>query len=227
MISPSVFIPLAEEAGLIVRLGEWVLQQACRFGRELADASGETVPVSVNVSPRQLGEPGFVRRVGEIARAAGLPPGALTLEITESIMVDRPDEALTILGELRRDGVRIAIDDFGTGYSSLAYITRFPEDKLKIDRSFISGIGGNRPDDAITNAIIAMARSLHLEVIAEGVERLPQLQFLIDLQCHAAQGFLFGEMASVAEVLAFDFAASDSARALRFDHRDPQAALAA
>ena len=227
MISPSVFIPLAEEAGLIVRLGEWVLQQACRFGRELADASGETVPVSVNVSPRQLGEPGFVRRVGEIARAAGLPPGALTLEITESIMVDRPDEALTILGELRRDGVRIAIDDFGTGYSSLAYITRFPVDKLKIDRSFISGIGGNRPDDAITNAIIAMARSLHLEVIAEGVERLPQLQFLIDLQCHAAQGFLFGEMASVAEVLAFDFAASDSARALRFDHRDPQAVLAA
>lgn len=206
LISPATFIPLAEEAGLIVRLGEWVLQEACRFFRQLADQSGCLIPISINVSPRQLAEPNFARRVREISESLGVQAGMLTLEITESILVDRPDEALTILSDIRDGGTLIAIDDFGTGYSSLSYMTRFPVDKLKIDRSFISGIGRSGPDDAIIRAIIAMARSLRLEVTAEGVETTEQLGFLNDQNCHAAQGFLFGELKSISDVLCFEVA---------------------
>jgi len=216
LISPSIFVPMAEEAGLIVRLGEWVLREACRFSRQLAQESGCAIPVSVNVSPRQLAEPDFLRRVREVCDSHGIAAGTLTLEITESIMVDHPEEALKILGALRAQGVSIAIDDFGTGYSSLSYITRFPVDKLKIDRSFIRSLGRGGPDDAISNAIIAMSRALHLEVVAEGVETPAQLQFLIDQGCDAAQGFLFGEFATAAEVLAFDPLKLDSVRDVRF-----------
>ena len=204
LISPATFIPLAEEAGLIVRLGEWVLQEACRFHKQLADQSGRVIPISINVSPRQLAEPNFAQRVREIAGDLGMPANMLTLEITESILVDRPDEALTILSDIRSSGTLIAIDDFGTGYSSLSYMTRFPVDKLKIDRSFISGIGRSGPDDAIIRAIIAMGHSLHLEVTAEGVETTDQLRFLVNQNCHAAQGFLFGELANISDVLNFE-----------------------
>ena len=203
LISPTVFIPLAEEAGLILRLGDWVLTEACHFCHELSRKLGYFCPVAVNISPRQLSQPDFVNRVAEICRQEALPAGALTFEITESIMVDRPEEALKILTALRSMGVQIAIDDFGTGYSSLSYITHFPVDKLKIDRSFIRDIGKDPADDAITNAIIAMARSLNLDVVAEGVENPEQLRYLIDQRCHSAQGYLFGEMAAVDEVVAF------------------------
>jgi diguanylate cyclase (GGDEF)-like protein/PAS domain S-box-containing protein len=200
-ISPTVFVPLAEETGLILRIGEWVIEEACRFGRELLERSATLYPISVNVSPRQLIEQDFVKNVERIALRHGFPTKALTLEITENVMVNNPDESLKVLNALRARGMRIAIDDFGTGYSSLSYITRFPVDKLKIDRSFISGLGRSAPDDAITDAIIAMARSLQLEVTAEGVERDEQMQLLARHHCHSAQGFLFGEVVSVDQII--------------------------
>jgi EAL domain-containing protein (putative c-di-GMP-specific phosphodiesterase class I) len=189
-VSPGEFIPIAEESGFIVALGDWVLAEAvAQAARWLAQ--GRPVRVSINVSALQFQQLDFVDRVAEVLAAAKLPGQWLELELTESILVQDAEEALQRLRALDRLGVRLAIDDFGTGYSSLGYLKRFPIKKLKIDRSFIKGLPGDSSDAAIACAVIQLARALNLCVIAEGVETPAQREFLLRHGCDEFQGFLF------------------------------------
>ncbi len=194
LISPARFIPLAEETGLIVPLGEWVLRTACRQAAAW-EREGKYLRQSVNLSARQLGEANLVERVRAVLEETGLDPCLLDLELTESALVAQGEAAVSRLAALRALGVRISIDDFGTGYSSLAYLRRFPLDTLKIDRSFVMGLGGAdrhaRQDGAVVRAIISMAHALDLEVVAEGVEIAAQRETLQSLGCDSMQGFLF------------------------------------
>ena len=192
LLEAGDFIELAEETGLIVELGRWVLGEACRqAGRWLDDRPGAELTVRVNLSPRQLAQPELVDGVVEALARSGLPPAALCLEITETALMDDPVHGARVLTELHDLGVRLAVDDFGTGYSSLAQLKRFPVDVLKIDRSFVVGLGVEAEETAIVEAIISMARALGLEVVAEGVERPEQLDELRRLGCHRAQGWLW------------------------------------
>ncbi len=189
-VSPGEFIPLAEDTGFIVAIGDWVLTQAanqCARWR----SRGLMLPASINVSALQFRQPDFVERVASVLAEYRLPGSALELELTESILVHDADEALERLSRLAALGVRLAIDDFGTGYSSLAYLKRFPIDRLKIDRSFVKGLPGDDSDAAIVRAIIQLGRALGLDVIAEGVETVSQHAFLRQAGCNAYQGFLF------------------------------------
>ena len=194
LISPARFIPLAEETGLIVPLGEWVLRTACRQAAAW-EREGKYLRQSVNLSARQLGEANLVDRVRSVLEETGLDPRLLDLELTESALVAQGEAAVARLAALRALGVRISIDDFGTGYSSLAYLRRFPLDTLKIDRSFVQNLGGAdrnaRQDGAVVRAIISMAHALDLEVVAEGVETVAQRETLQRLDCDSMQGFLF------------------------------------
>jgi len=208
MVPPVEFIPVAERAGLIVELGRFVLGEACRASVRLASAAGTgPVPISVNVSARQIVDADFVADVRSALDGAGLAAEHLTLELTESVLIlegERTDQVVSALHDL---GVRLAIDDFGTGYSSLSYARRFPIDELKIDRSFIAGLGHGREDAAIVTAAIAFARALHLVVTAEGVETTDQAIRLRALGCDRAQGYLFArpmDEAALAVVLAKD-----------------------
>ncbi|MCK2125179.1 EAL domain-containing protein [Thauera aromatica] len=192
LVPPAAFIPVAEETGLIVSLGEQVLRAACR---QLATWQRQGLPrltVAVNLSPRQFRQPDLVDRVAAILAETGADPDWLELEITESAAMQHAEETIGALRRLREMGVSLAIDDFGTGYSSLSYLKRFPIDKLKIDRSFVQGVPGNGDDAAIVQAIIAMARSLGLALLAEGVESAAQHDFLQAQGCALAQGWLFG-----------------------------------
>ncbi len=189
-VSPARFIPVAEESGLIIALGDWVLQQAVRQAA-LWRADGLALPVAVNVSALQFQQPGFVARVAAVLAEANLPPHLLELELTESILVHDADEALQRLQALAQLGLRLSIDDFGTGYSSLAYLKRFPIHKLKIDRSFVQGLPGDESDAAIVRAIVQMAKALSMSVIAEGVETEAQRQYLQSIGCDEFQGFLY------------------------------------
>jgi diguanylate cyclase (GGDEF)-like protein len=192
MVSPSEFIPLAEESGLIIEIGEWVLREACTQARAWHDSGHQIFSMSVNVSGRQFKDGGFLDTVGRVLSDTGLSPQALTLELTESLLLDI--EAVTItLGRLRGLGVRIAIDDFGTGFSSLGYLKHFPLDALKIDQLFIRNLATDSDDSAIADAIITLAHSLKLQVVAEGVETEQQLAHLRQTSCDTAQGFLFSE----------------------------------
>ncbi|MDO9165360.1 MAG: EAL domain-containing protein [Rhodoferax sp.] len=191
-VSPVQFIPVAEETGFIVTLGEWVLRTACR---QMAAwrASGVDVPrISVNLSVRQLERADIVEVVRSALDESGLPPDALELEITESVIMNA-DDAISVLKRLRELGVRLAVDDFGTGYSSLAYLKLLPINTLKIDRSFVIGIGDNLGDESIIQAVIGMARNLGLSTVAEGVETTRQLEFLRHAGCSEIQGYLFGK----------------------------------
>ncbi len=190
LISPAQFIPLAEETGFIVRLGEWVLREACRHAMEWPNHGGRAATVSVNLSGRQLGEPGFVDQVGAILAESGLPADRLKLELTESTLMASGDDGVGQLRGLRALGLALAIDDFGTGYSSLAYLTRFTIDELKIDQSFVRGIPADANSVAVAATIIAMAHKLGLRVVAEGVETPAQLAFLREQGCQAYQGYL-------------------------------------
>jgi len=190
MVSPVKFIPLMEETGLIVATGEWVLQAACNQLRAWRESGVPLLPISVNVSGRQFQERDMVRSIIGIIRTSGVDPRLLELEITESSLMSNPDEAIEILQELKSFGVRISVDDFGTGYSSLAYLKRFPIDALKIDRSFVQDITRDRDDAAIVIAVVSLAHSLGLTVVAEGVETEEQLSFLITNGCDQMQGFL-------------------------------------
>ena len=193
LMQPGEFIAIAEETGMIVPIGDWVLTEACRQGQALHAAGHCNLRVAVNLSARQLYDEGLARRVSEALAQTGFPAENLELEITESMVMRDAEGAIKVLQALRDTGVRIAIDDFGTGYSSLAYLKRFPIDCLKIDRSFIRDLPEDRDDASITRSIIAMAHNMKLEVVAEGVETVPQLDFLHAHGCDEIQGFLFSE----------------------------------
>jgi diguanylate cyclase (GGDEF)-like protein len=189
LISPMEFIPLAEETGLIVAIGEWVLATACARTKAWQDQGFSKLDVAVNLSARQFTDPMFLPKLTKIIRASGLDPSSLELEITESLVMSQGESAVAVLQKLKSIGVRIAIDDFGTGYSSLAYLKRFPIDTIKVDRSFIRDIPADHGDRQITRAIIAMAHSLRLRVVAEGVETAEQLKFLRSERCDTVQGY--------------------------------------
>ena len=197
-VSPVSFIPLAEESGFIINIGNWVMDEAVRQA-VLWEESGHPIVVSVNVSALQFQQPDFVERVAGTLRNSGLTPALLELELTESILVRDADEALARLHSLKTLGVVLAIDDFGTGYSSLAYLKKFPISKLKIDRTFVTGLPADESDRAIVGATIAMARALKLAVVAEGVETEAQRDFLQGLQCASYQGFLCSPALSAIE----------------------------
>lgn len=189
-MSPNEFIPVAEESGFIIAIGDWVLAQAVKQAA-VWRANGLPMPVSINVSALQFQQPDFAERVARELKAADLPPRLLELELTESILLHDAEDALHRLQALAELGVLLAIDDFGTGYSSLGYLKRFPIGRLKIDRSFVSQLPEDASDVAIVNAIIQLGRALNLRVIAEGVETEPQRQFLLDAGCDEFQGFLY------------------------------------
>ncbi|HJW23908.1 MAG TPA: EAL domain-containing protein [Rhodocyclaceae bacterium] len=202
-VPPSVFIPVAEEIGLIHYIGTWVLHTACQQARAWMDAGLEFGRVSVNVSPQQFRQPRFAALVQTILAETGLPAAALELEITESTLMDTADFAVSILNQLKEVGVALAIDDFGTGYSSLAYLKRFPIDYLKIDRSFVDDIETDSSDGAIAIAVIALAHSIGLKVVAEGVETEGQRDFLTRHGCDRVQGYFYCRPVSAAEAAEF------------------------
>ncbi len=191
MVSPARFIPIAEETGQIVDIGRWVLREACRQARRWHDNGYPDLRVAVNVSAYQLTRDDFADQVRQALQESGLAPDQLELELTESMIMRRTERVISVMAQLRGMGVKFSIDDFGTGYSSLAQLNSFPIDKLKIDQSFVRGIGAAGNGSAITCAIIALGRSLDLMVIAEGVETSEQQQFLVENGCHGMQGYLF------------------------------------
>ena len=191
MISPVQFIPLAEETGLIEPIGEWVLREACRQNQEWRDAGFDPIRVSVNLSPIQFRNSALPEVVQKALTDSRLSTDGLELEVTESMLMNNPDETIRTLKKFKQMGLKISIDDFGTGYSSLSYLKQFPIDSLKVDRSFIQNVTTNPDDAAITTAVILMGHSLKLNVVAEGVETESQLAFLQVLQCNEVQGFLF------------------------------------
>ncbi|MDX8123230.1 EAL domain-containing protein [Janthinobacterium sp. GMG2] len=201
-IAPDIFIPIAEESGLIVKLGHWALREACRAARVLAQA-GSPVALSVNVSPAQFRQPDFASRVQAALAEHGTPAGALILELTEGLLIDQRDASLARMRELADLGIRFSIDDFGTGYSSLAYLTSMPLYELKIDKRFIDDTPHDARDTAIVQAILAMARHLGLRVVAEGVETQEQADFLIAHDCDGLQGFLYARPMPLADFLAW------------------------
>jgi diguanylate cyclase (GGDEF)-like protein/PAS domain S-box-containing protein len=192
LVPPARFIPLAEETGLIVPLGDWVLRTACAQAKHWLDGAWPEVRVAVNLSGRQLRDPDLAERIAAILAETGLPPERLKLELTESMIMSQGEQTADLLRSLKSLGLRLSIDDFGTGYSSLAYLKHFPIDELKIDRSFVQDIPEDQNDMEIAATIIAMARNLHLTVMAEGVETREQLEFLCRQGCHACQGYLLG-----------------------------------
>ncbi len=190
MVSPASFIPLAEESGLIVQIGEWVLAEACKLLSRIS-AAGKSLHLAVNVSPRQFHQANFVSRIKEILLQTGADPVYITLEITESLLVDRTNEIVSRMLELEEIGIRFSIDDFGTGYSSLAYLKRLPLNELKIDKSFIQDIPGDPNDVALVDTILSMAHHFGFKVVAEGVETQEQHAFLSSRNCEYFQGYLF------------------------------------
>ena len=192
-VSPATFIPLAEETGLIVPIGAWVLLEACKQAKRWQDSGLPGTRVAVNLSARQFRDPLLGQAIGRAFAESGLDPRLLELEITESMVMQEPDKAAALLEDLKSMGLYLSIDDFGTGYSSLAYLKRFPIDTLKIDRSFIKDIPANTDDLAITQAVIAMAHGLRLRTVAEGVETEEQLEWLKRFGCEEIQGYLFSK----------------------------------
>lgn len=193
LIMPDDFIPLSEETGLITRLGQSILRQACCQVKQWMDEYSMELSLAVNLSGRQFHSSDLISQIKQTLEATAFPPNCLTLEITESMVMGRIERTLTQLNQLRDAGLSLAIDDFGTGYSSLSYLQRFPVNTLKIDRAFINDILTERNSRAIVRAIISMARAMDLEVVAEGVENHEQLEFLKSLKCQKVQGYLFSK----------------------------------
>jgi diguanylate cyclase (GGDEF)-like protein/PAS domain S-box-containing protein len=203
LLLPGKFIPIAEETGMIIPLGDWVLGAACRQNRQWQDEGLPPLRVAVNLSARQFIQAKLAHRVADVLQETGLSPDCLELELTESTIMSNAEETIAILKELKAMGISLAIDDFGTGYSSLSYLKHFPIDRLKIDRSFVCDITTNPDDAAIADAIIAMAHSLKLKVTAEGVEMQEQLSYLTDRNCDEMQGYFLSHPVSAAEFAAF------------------------
>jgi diguanylate cyclase (GGDEF)-like protein len=200
VVSPAQFIPVAEESGLIVPISAWVLRTACAQAAEWRQSLGHAPRMSVNISALHFRHRDFVEMVTGSMDQAGIDPGALELELTESVVMQDADATVAKLTALRRKGVGLAIDDFGTGYSSLSYLKRFPLDRLKIDQSFVRDIGHSSDSEAIIQAIVGMAHSLRLQTVAEGVETREQLKFLHSLGCDQLQGYLFSRPVPAAEI---------------------------
>ena len=203
LVSPADFIPILEETGLIMPVGEWILYTACRDATRLCSGDHDHVRMSVNLSARQFSDAGLIDLMQRLLLETGLAPEHLEIEITESVIMQDDRWALRAFDAIRDMNVHLAIDDFGTGYSSLAYLKRFPIDTLKIDRTFIRDIICDPDDAAIVRAIIAMAESLKLRIIAEGVETLDQLQFLQSTGCGIAQGYFYSPPVAVDAVRLF------------------------
>ncbi|WP_371371998.1 putative bifunctional diguanylate cyclase/phosphodiesterase [Sporomusa aerivorans] len=202
LVPPGDFIPLAEETGLIVPIGEWVLRTACAQNKAWQDAGLPPMTVSVNLSGRQFHQPDFIGQINRVLAETGLAPDYLELEITESIALADVDYTIAILKELRLMGINIAIDDFGTGYSSLSYLKRFPITTLKVDRIFVQDAARDAQDAAIISAIIILAHNLNLKVVAEGVETADQMVFLRERCCNIMQGYLFSRPLPAVQVTA-------------------------
>jgi diguanylate cyclase (GGDEF)-like protein/PAS domain S-box-containing protein len=201
LVPPDRFIRVAENSGLIIPIGEWVLSTACSVAREWQDQGLAAVPIAVNVSAIQFRQEGFRDLIKKVLDETRLAPGYLELELTESLLLSNADLTFPVLQELKAMGLKLAIDDFGTGYSSLSYLRQFPVHKLKIDRSFIQCVGVSADDASITAAIINLGRSLNLKVIAEGVETEEQMSFLREHQCDEIQGYYFSKPLTTAETV--------------------------
>jgi len=199
-LSPAQFIPLAEETGLILPIGRWVLLTACRQIRELQHISGVRLRVAVNLSAKQFRDVGLVSSIRELLADIGLDTDLLELEITESTLMDNIDSATKTLHSLREMGLTLAIDDFGTGYSSLSYLHHFPLQRLKVDKTFVRRLSTHPEDSSITEAIIVMAHTMGIKVVAEGIENKQELEFLISKQCDEAQGFYFSRPLTIAQL---------------------------
>jgi EAL domain-containing protein (putative c-di-GMP-specific phosphodiesterase class I) len=193
LLGPDHFIEIAEETGLILPLGAWVLHEACRQATRFQSLGGpwSRLTMSINLSAAQLAQPDLAELLGAVLHDAGLRPELVELEMTEGILMDDAASTIAVLQELRDVGVRLSVDDFGTGYSSLAYLKRFPVDVLKIDRTFVQGLGDDPEDSAIVAAVVSLADALGLAVVAEGVETERQREHLLALGCDRAQGYLF------------------------------------
>jgi diguanylate cyclase (GGDEF)-like protein len=193
LVSPSQFIPLAEDTGLIIPLGEWVLRTACEESLRWQRAGEHPLSVSVNLSARQFVQADLLSTIERVLAETGMNPRLLELELTESLIMPNAEDTIETLNALKKMGMQISVDDFGTGYSSLSYLKRFPIDTLKIDQSFVRDMDHDADDCALVSAIIAMAHNLKLDVVAEGVEKIEQLKFLQGYNCDYVQGFLFGK----------------------------------
>lgn len=193
LVMPNQFIGIAEETGLILQMGNWVLQQACLQAKAWRDQGLGDIVVAVNLSARQFNSPVLDATIQAALSAANCPPDLLQLEITESMVIDNAEQALQTMHRLKAMGVQLSIDDFGTGYSSLSYLKRFPVSKLKIDRSFVNDIQVDDNDKAIVDAILTLAHKMGMRTVAEGVETVQQLQYLQAQGCDECQGYLFAK----------------------------------
>jgi EAL domain-containing protein (putative c-di-GMP-specific phosphodiesterase class I) len=191
LVPPSQFIPVAEDCGMILPIGIWVLREACKQAKDWVDAGLPIRTIAVNISAMQFRNDHFLKDVFSILSETGLDPKCLELELTESVLIKRAETASSVLQTLRAKGIQIAVDDFGTGYSSLSYLTKFPIDALKIDQSFVRQISTVPTDTTIVTTVISMGQSLKLRVVAEGVETQNELEFLQAHNCEEAQGYFF------------------------------------
>ncbi len=220
VVGPTTFVPLAEETGLIVPIGEWVLLQSCKDVAALQRRIGTECSVAVNISPRQFQQKDFPATVERALETSGLKPEQLELEITEHLLMVDSEESLEIMRRVRKLGVRFAIDDFGTGFSNMAYITRFAVDRIKIDRSFISRCDVDENSRAVTAAVIALAHSLQIEVIAEGVESEQQAEMLREMSCDQAQGYFYSRPLKIADMQNFSIRMKKECGAVRLHNAE-------
>ena len=202
-ISPEQFIPIAEETRLIIPLGNWVLEEACRQHNQWKLQQPDIPMVAVNISTQQLRSPTLVSTIAELMKKYQMNPGELEIEVTESSMMENPEESIKRLRELREIGVELTVDDFGTGYSSLAYLKLLPIHSLKLDRTFVSDLEENSDDSKICAATLALAHNLGLGVVAEGVETAAQQDFLVSLNCQKLQGYFYSKPLPASEILPF------------------------
>jgi EAL domain-containing protein (putative c-di-GMP-specific phosphodiesterase class I) len=200
LISPLNFIPLAEETGLIVPFGEWILNEACSQLKKWQQEGKNGISMAVNLSAKQFAAPDFFPMVQRIVSQSGIDPRFLKLELTESLLLGDIEKKIIILQNLRDIGLKISVDDFGTGYSSLSYLSKLPLDELKIDKSFIDNVSDHEDSRAIVSTIIYLARKLRLQTVAEGIETPEQLEFLQQEGCDLYQGYLFSKPVSSAEL---------------------------